>query len=99
MHTKDMLAEALMQVGLIDMSLRAKDGYYHDFLSPLATPEIQLVNDLMDMAIKLPDRRGAILAIRTQVINGEYDASPEESEEWAKSPEGQFAMQQLIKRK
>jgi hypothetical protein len=99
MHTKDKLAEALMTVGLIDMSLRARDGYYHDFLSPLATPEMQLCADLMDMAIRLPDRRSAILAIRTKVIDGEFDASLEESDEWAASPEGQYAFSQLVKKK
>jgi hypothetical protein len=46
MHTKDILADELMKVGLQDMSLKAREGYYHDFLSPLALPEMQLVDDL-----------------------------------------------------
>jgi len=98
MHTKDKLADALMRLGLMDMSVRARGGYYHDFLSPLDTPEIQLVNDLHEAAQKLPaDSRAAIYDLRAQVINGDFDATLKESDEWAASPEGQYAMRQLIK--
>ena len=89
-HTKDKLADALMQIGLMNMSLQARGGYYHDFLSPLDTPEIQLMNDLAKVGT--PEA----MALRQRVINGEFDASKEESEEWAVSPEGQAAMAALI---
>lgn len=97
MHTKDMLADELLQLGLIDMSLQARGGYYHDFLSPLDTPELQLCEDLAIAAHKLPDRRGAILTLRQRVINGDFDASNEESEAWAELEEGQETFRNLIK--
>jgi hypothetical protein len=99
MHTKDKLADALMSLGLMNMSLKARGGYYHDFLSPLATPELQLCEDLR-MAARAPGAKAEdIMALRAQVINGDFDASSEESDDWAKSPEGQDAFRQLLRRK
>jgi hypothetical protein len=97
MHTKDKLAAALRETGLDEMADKAATGYYHDFLSPLALPEIVLVNSLALAAIGHPDRATAINALRQRVINGDFDASKEESEEWAASEEGQDAMRGLIK--
>lgn len=101
MHTKDKLADALRRIGLFDMSLQARDGYYHDFLSPLAAPELQLANDLAEAASATTDQsvRKAILALRQQVINGDFDATSEESEQWAGSPDGQATMSELMKGK
>jgi hypothetical protein len=84
-----------MKLGLQDMSLKARGGYYHDYLSPLDMPEHQLVNDLADMAQRRPDHRAAILSLRRDVINGVHDASKEEGEAWAESEEGQAAMRLL----
>jgi hypothetical protein len=47
LHTKDMLAEALREVGLDAMADKAATGYYHDYLSPLDLPEMVLVNQLL----------------------------------------------------
>ena len=97
MHTKDLLADALMQLGLMDMSLRARGGYYHDYLSPLDLPETQLVNDLAEASTKFTyPRRGQILDLRQRVINGDFDASAEESDDWAKSEEGQETFRKLM---
>jgi hypothetical protein len=98
MHTKDMLADELMKLGLMDMSLKARGGYYHDFLSPLDLPEMQLINDLTRAAKARPDIERKIFDLRNRVINGEFDASPEESDEWAKSEDGQDAFRRLINR-
>jgi len=99
MHTKDKLAQALKAIQLDDMADKAAIGYYHDFLSPLDFPEIQLVNDLAEAAKRLPLHYRGIMALRQRVIDGEFDASTEESEEWARSPEGQAAMASLVGRK
>lgn len=96
MHTKDMLAAALREVGLTDMAELAATGYYHDFLSPLDLPEITLMSDLaMASTTKDETKSTAIMALRRRVMNGEFDASAEESDEWAASPEGQAAFGQL----
>ena len=97
MHTKDILATALRKVDLDEMANKAAKGYYHDFLSPLDLPEIALVNDLEKAAHQYPDRHNAIMRLRRRVINGDFDASITESDEWAASPEGQDAFRRLIK--
>lgn len=85
MHTKDILAAELYKAGLGDMAMRAAQGYYHDFLSPLATPCIQLAADLA--AVGTP----AALALRARHLDGEFDASAEEGEEWWRA-EGKHAL-------
>ena len=97
-HTKDKLAAALREVELAAMARKAEEGYYHDFLSPLATPEMALVADLARAATGYTNRE-AIYALRTRVIDGEFDASSDESDAWAASPEGQDAFNRLIGRK
>lgn len=82
MHTKDFLAQELTKAGLNEMAERAAEGYYHDFISPLDQPSIQLEQDLREVGT--PEAE----ALRQRHIMGEFDASLEESEEWADSAEG-----------
>jgi hypothetical protein len=97
MHTKDILADALSAIGLDEMSANARTGYYHDFLSPLALPEMQLINDLGIAATTTHrHQQEAIMALRARVIDGEFDASAEESDEWAASEDGQDAFRKLV---
>lgn len=97
MHTKDKLADALAAIGLTEMAEQARTGYYHDFLSPLPLPEIQLAEDLLQASMIKPDIRDDILELRERVICGDFDASTEESEEWAASAEGQETFRKLVK--
>ena len=83
MHTKDKLAQALREADLPEMAARAATGWYNDFLSPLATPCVQLAADLA--AVGTPKA----LAVRARHLNGEFDASKAESDAWAASPDGQ----------
>jgi hypothetical protein len=99
-HTAAKLARALSAIPAIprEMVQRAVDGYYHDFLSPLDFPEIQLVQDLRTVAANrsLPRSvRQEIGRMAQRVIDGEFDASPEESAAWAESPEGKETFRQL----
>jgi len=101
MHTKDMLANELRKVGLTDMADRAAQGYYHDYLSPLATPSIMLANDLAVAARKAQDGGFPaidIIALRQRHLNGDFDASKEEGDDWAESPDGQDAFQLLMRK-
>jgi hypothetical protein len=97
MHTKDQLAAALRELGLDAMADKAATGYYHDFLSPLDLPETVLITTLGAAATMHPDKAAAIEALRQRVINGDFDASVEESEEWAASSEGQDTFRRLIR--
>lgn len=93
MHSKDILAGELRKAGLPEMADKAATGYYHDFLSPLDAPCMQLAADLAKAGTP------AALALRERHLDGEFDASSEESDEWAASPEGQFAFNALVGRK
>lgn len=104
-HTTARLVRALRAVpepgAPISMIERAERGYYHDYLSPLALPEMALAEELAALA-RHPTRAGApaeaILAIRAGVLNGEYDASKAESDAWAASPEGRATFDALRRR-
>ena len=87
MHTKDILAQELRKHGLDKMADRAAEGYYHDFLSSLIFPEIQLVTDLT---------KANQIDLARRVADGEFDASPEESSEWAESTEEQESINELL---
>ena len=89
MHTKDILAEALLAADLGDMAAKAREGYYHDFLSPLDDPAMTLANDLARVGTP------AALAVRRRHLNGDFDANLEESDDWAASAEGQEAISRL----
>jgi hypothetical protein len=91
MHSKDFLAQELRKAGLPDMAAKAATGYYHDFLSPLATPCLQLAEDLAKAGT--PEA----LALRSRHLNGEFDATKEESDDWAASADGQAAYGQLMR--
>lgn len=89
-HTKDMLAAALREAGLSEMMVdRASRGYYHDFMSPLDTPTLMLCEELAKADTP------AALALRRRVVNGDFDSTKEEADDWAKSPEGQEAFNKL----
>jgi hypothetical protein len=75
------------------------------FLSPLALPETQLLIDLQaEMKLRMEAQRGlspyadveAIQKLIDRHMNGEFDASKEESDEWAASEDGKAAFNELV---
>lgn len=99
-HTTQKLARALREVPGVPeaMITKALEGHYHDYLSPLTFPEVQLVADLRELASRPATPRNSRPLLRRladRVIAGEFDATREESEEWARSPEGQETFRQL----
>lgn len=99
MHTKDKLAQALREAGLVGMAEKAATGYYHDYLSPLDLPCQQLAHDLTTFAnapsLSEP-RRMEVRTLLARHMNGEFDASKEESDAWAASQEGQETFAALM---
>lgn len=92
MHSKDFLAQELRAAGLTEMADKAATGYYHDYLSPLDLPEMELAADLLDAGTE------AAIKLRRRHLAGEFDATKEESDAWAASPEGQQAFGRLLHR-
>lgn len=91
MHTKDKLAGELRKAGLFKLADQAERGYYHDFLSPLDTPALQLLADLKAAG------SAQALALRNRAMSGEFDASIQEAEDWSKTPEGKRLLDQARK--
>lgn len=86
--TTERLADALTEAGApVAMVLKARTGYYDDFKSPLTFPEMQLLADV---------REAGLESFAERVIDGEFDATPEESDAWAQSPEGQETFAELL---
>jgi hypothetical protein len=74
MKTIDKLVNDLIQANApFEMIAKARTGYYDDYRSPLATPVMHLVNDA---------RQNGLLGITQRAMDGEYDGTKEEAEEW-----------------
>jgi hypothetical protein len=91
MTTREKLAQAIREVATEPrherLANRAEEGYYDDFLSPLATPIVQLVRDAMQMGLH---------GIAERAKAGEFDSTLEEAEAWRRSPEGQEVFRELM---
>jgi len=85
------LARALITAEAPDEMIgKAVTGFYDDFKSQRADNIVALVEDA---------RRAGLDSIAERAIDGEFDATKEESEEWMHSPEGQQILSELLKRK
>lgn len=91
-HTKLKLAQALREANLPEMAVKAEEGYYHDFESPLASPALQLMEDIDD-AIALGNEKA--VSLRERHLNGDFDATKQESDDWTESDEGRAAFGKL----
>lgn len=103
-HTTAKLAAALSEIPGMppEMIRQAIDGYYHDYLSELTFPKMKLVDDLVRL-IRLPTTgpkaSEALTDLLARVVDGDFDASSEEADAWADSPEGREAFRELIDRR
>ena len=71
----EVLAKDRHDPELAPMIRRAREGYYDDYESPLATPIVQLVADFRAMGYP---------GMAAKAANGRWDATTAESEAWAK---------------
>src|SRR5262245_5522046 len=96
MRTRDKLAAELRKVAAAAspenaaryeaFAKRAETGEFDDYGSMYDCPITQLNNELM---------AAGFTKFAARVRDGEFDATKEESDEWARSPEGQEAAKQL----
>lgn len=73
------LAKALYEAGLPEHAKRAEEGWFNEYFGRFEHPMLTLLHDLV---IYSKD------ALAERVRNGEFDATMEEADEWANSPEG-----------
>lgn len=96
MRTRDKLASELRKVAekaspenaakYEAFAKRAETGEFDDYASTYVCPVTQLYAELM---------KAGFHKFAARVANGEFDATKEESDEWARSPEGQEAAKHL----
>jgi hypothetical protein len=89
-HTTEKLARALEETNdprVKPLVWRARRGYYHDFLSPLPFPEMQLVDDLRELGMD---------EFAQRVVNDEFTSTLAESRAWGRSEDGQEAFESLV---
>lgn len=97
--TSQHLADTLRAAGFLELAQRAEADEFHDFLSPHAMPDMLLDRELYALASdpSLTDQlRIAASMIRSRHHNGEFDASAEESDEWAQSEDGLATFDALV---
>lgn len=84
---------------LDDLIDRAARNCFHDFLSQSATPCIDLVvaldAEIQRAAAIDPSLAYALDKVRGRAVNGAYDATLAESDQWAASPEGRALLDTL----
>lgn len=100
-HTAEKLARALEEIPGIppNMITRARSRHYHEFLSPLPYPLVQLVRDLEAAAgapATPPGSRPLLRVLIARVREGEFGPTKEESDKWAASPAGLALFAELI---
>jgi hypothetical protein len=91
--TSERLARALEVLGdsqLTGLVEKARAGFYDEFKSPLPYPQMTLISELSKL--------GQFGMIK-RVADGEFEATMEEAQAWADSPEGQAALVGQLNRK
>lgn len=99
MRTSDeTLFKALHEVGLYQLAAAAREGEYNEFFGERATPMVDLVADLKQAhtASSDPTRQAQIVTLLQRAMNGDFDATRAEYEEWRDSPEAQVILRELI---
>lgn len=96
MKTRDKLAVELRKIAAISspnnsvkyeaFAQRAETGEFDDYADTYVCPITQLYSELMAAGFTL---------FAARVATGEFDATKEESDEWARSPSGQAAAKGL----
>lgn len=98
--TSQHLADTLRSAGFEELAKRAEADQFHDFLSDSAYPDLDLDTELVQIIRSTPVTSSMHIAavnIRGRHHQGEFDASKEESDEWAMSPDGQAAFAELTR--
>jgi hypothetical protein len=95
-RTRDKLAAELRKIGghssadkaakYESFARRAETGEFDDYADTYVCPITQLYTELMEAGLR---------TFAARVANGEFDATKEESDEWARSPSGQDAAKKL----
>ncbi len=86
------LAADLREAGLDHLADRAEQGEWNDYFGQHDMPQHALIGALREEIRLTNVVRQRLIA---NVVDGKYDGTLAESEEWAKSPEGQEVFSQF----
>lgn len=96
MKTRDRLAAELRKIAELSgygnaakyeaFAVRAQTGEFDDYADTYTCPITQLYSEL---------KAAGLTKFAARVADGEFDATKEESDEWARSPSGQEAARML----
>jgi hypothetical protein len=92
-NSSERLARELDRIGQPGLAANARANQYHDYLSDSATPATDLVHELGQIS----QRSASAAELRKRVMEGEFDAPDDESDEWAASAEGQETFGKLLR--
>lgn len=96
--TNEYLSRVLKSAGLNDMAERALAYHFDDYLAPDEVDNgdniRRLYNELhREIAKHAGSERAHIAAIASAVVAGEFDGTKQEADAWARSAEGQEALE------
>lgn len=91
-HSAMRLSEALRAANLPELADAAANGEFHDYLSPHPMPDLLLSGELYKA---YEDGNLAAGKLRERHYNGEFDATKEESDQWANEGEGKNLIDSL----
>lgn len=92
------LVEALTELGFTDLAKRAAGGEWNDYFGTHAMPQHHLVATLRSRFDDFPSKIADIEAVVGRVVQGDFDATKTEADEWAASPEGQATFAELLRK-
>lgn len=88
------LHDDLIEAGLPHLAERAAASEWNDYFADSAAPQHDLIDILRAEVVIANVVRKRLIA---NVIDGKYDGTRAESDEWAASPEGQGVFRSLLK--
>lgn len=91
------LAADLRAAGLIKLAVRAEGGEWNDYFGTHDMPQYELLDELRSLP---PGACPPVALARLidNIMNGKYDGTAAESEEWVRSPEGLATLNGLTPR-
>jgi hypothetical protein len=89
------LYEALRAADLPDLATRAAEGEWNDYFGRHAAPQHHLIAQLEKRIARRSDPE-MIQGLIQRVIDGDFDGTKMEADEWAASPEGQAVFRELM---
>ena len=88
----EILAADLREAGLEHLAVRAEASEWNDYFGESAMPQHALIA-VLKAEIKIANV--ARKRLIENIVDGKYDGTKEESDEWAASPEGRQAFSEL----